>query len=265
MATGIEEHDDYGRAFIEATRLVRERLPGVHVSGGVSNLSFSFRGNNAVREAMHAVFLYHAVAAGMDFGIVNAGQLSVYTDVPERLRVTVEDVILNSHPGAGERLLALAQEYQGESAQRRKDRSEWRALPLAERLRHALVHGLDEFVVEDTEAARRTSARALDVIEGPLMDGMNTVGDLFGSGKMFLAAGGQVRPRHEEGGGAPAALHRAGRQRNAESWTTRHGDRQGEMSTISARTSWAWCCNATATRSSTWGSWRRARRSSQRP
>ena len=186
VATGIEEHDDYGRAFIEATRLVRERLPGVHVSGGVSNLSFSFRGNDAVREAMHSVFLYHAVAAGMDFGIVNAGQLSVYTEVPERVRVTVEDVILNSHPGAGERLLALAREYQGEPAERRRDQSEWRALPLAERLRHALVHGLDEFVVEDTEAARRTSARALDVIEGPLMDGMNTVGDLFGSGKMFL-------------------------------------------------------------------------------
>ena len=186
VATGIEEHDDYGRAFIEATRLVRERLPGVHVSGGVSNLSFSFRGNNAVREAMHSVFLYHAVAAGMDFGIVNAGQLSVYTDVPERLRVTAEAVILNSRPDAGERLLSLAQEFQGGSAERRRVRSEWRDLPLVERLRHALVHGLDEFVVEDTEAARQTSARALDVIEGPLMDGMNTVGDLFGSGKMFL-------------------------------------------------------------------------------
>ena len=186
VATGIEEHDDYGRAFIEATRQVRERLPGVHASGGVSNLSFSFRGNNAVREAMHSVFLYHAVAAGMDFGIVNAGQLAVYEDIPERIRRTVEDVILNRHPSAGERLLALAQEYRGESAQQRKDPSEWRALPLAERLRYALVHGLDTFVVEDTEAARRGSARALDVIEGPLMDGMNTVGDLFASGKMFL-------------------------------------------------------------------------------
>ena len=186
VATGIEEHDDYGRAFIEAARRVRERLPGVHVSGGVSNLSFSFRGNNPVREAMHSVFLYHAIAAGMDFGIVNAGQLALYEDIPERLRVTTEDVILNRHPDAGDRLLELAQEYRGESAQRRKDQDEWRSLPLAERLRYALVHGLDAFVVEDTEAARATSARALDVIEGPLMDGMNTVGDLFGSGRMFL-------------------------------------------------------------------------------
>ena len=186
VATGIEEHDDYGRAFIDATRQVRERLPGVHVSGGVSNLSFSFRGNNMVREAMHSVFLYHAVAAGMDFGIVNAGQLAVYEDIPERLRLTVEDVILNRDPGAGERLLALAQEYHGESAQQPRGQGEWRALPLAERLRYALVHGVDTFVVEDAEAARRISARALDVIEGPLMDGMNTVGDLFGAGKMFL-------------------------------------------------------------------------------
>ena len=186
VATGIEEHQDYGRAFIEAVRQVRERLPGVHASGGVSNLSFSFRGNNAVREAMHSVFLYHAIAAGMDFGIVNAGQLAVYEDIPERLRNTVEDVILNRHPGAGEQLLALAQEYQGETAQRRKDREEWRALPLNERLSYALVHGLDAFVVEDAEAARQASERALDVIEGPLMDGMNTVGDLFQSGKMFL-------------------------------------------------------------------------------
>ena len=186
VATGIEEHDDYGRAFIDSTRRVREQLPGVHVSGGVSNLSFSFRGNDAVREAMHSVFLYHAIAAGMDFGIVNAGQLAVYEDIPERLRTTVEDVVLNRHPGASEQLLALAQEYHGTSAQRTSDRDEWRALPLAERLRHALVHGVDTFVVEDTEAARQASARALDVIEGPLMDGMNTVGDLFGSGRMFL-------------------------------------------------------------------------------
>ena len=186
VATGIEEHQDYGRAFIEAVRQVRERLPGVHASGGVSNLSFSFRGNNAVREAMHSVFLYHAIAAGMDFGIVNAGQLAVYEDIPKRLRETVEDVILNRREDAGEQLLVLAQEYQGETAQRRKDREEWRALPLNERLSYALVHGLDAFVVEDTEAARQASEWALDVIEGPLMDGMNTVGDLFQSGKMFL-------------------------------------------------------------------------------
>ena len=186
VATGIEEHDDYGRSFIEATRLVRERLPGVHASGGVSNLSFSFRGNNAVREAMHSVFLYHAIAGGMDFGIVNAGQLGVYEDIPRRLRDTVEDVILNRGPGAGERLLQLAQEYQGQGAQQARDEQEWRGLPLAERLSYALVHGLDAYVVEDTEAARQDSERALDVIEGPLMDGMNTVGDLFATGRMFL-------------------------------------------------------------------------------
>ena len=186
VATGLEEHDDYARAFIEAVREVRKRLPGVHASGGVSNLSFSFRGNNAVREAMHSVFLYHAIAAGMDFGIVNAGQLAVYEDIPERLRETVEDVILNRHAGAGERLLELAREYQGQSRRAGEDDDEWRALPLAERLRHALVHGLDAFVVEDTEAARQASERALDVIEGPLMDGMDTVGDLFATGKMFL-------------------------------------------------------------------------------
>ena len=186
VATGMEEHDDYARAFIEAVREVRKRLPGVHASGGVSNLSFSFRGNNAVREAMHSVFLYHAIAAGMDFGIVNAGQLAVYEDIPQRLRDTVEDVILNRHSGAGERLLELAQEYQGQAGQSLQGEEEWRSLPLAERLRHALVHGLDAYVVEDTEAARQASERALDVIEGPLMDGMNTVGDLFASGKMFL-------------------------------------------------------------------------------
>ena len=186
VATGMEEHDDYARAFIEAVREVRKRLPGVHASGGVSNLSFSFRGNNAVREAMHSVFLYHAIAAGMDFGIVNAGQLAVYQDIPERLRDTVEDVILNRNPGAGERLLELAREYQGQGASSRENDDEWRSLPLAERLSHALVHGLDAFVVEDTEAARQASERALDVIEGPLMDGMNTVGDLFATGRMFL-------------------------------------------------------------------------------
>ena len=186
VATGIEEHDDYARAFIEATRQLRERFPGVHASGGVSNLSFSFRGNNAVREAMHSVFLYHAIAAGLDFGIVNAGQLGVYEDIPERLRDTVEEVILNRNPGAGERLLQLAQEYQGQGAKDRPGEDEWRKLPLAERLNHALVHGLDAFVVEDTEAARQASSRALDVIEGPLMDGMNQVGDLFASGRMFL-------------------------------------------------------------------------------
>ena len=186
VATGMEEHDDYARAFIEATGQVRERLPGVHASGGVSNLSFSFRGNNAVREAMHSVFLYHAIAGGMDFGIVNAGQLAVYEDIPGRLRDTVEDVVLNRHAGAGEALLQLAREYRGDSARQSAGEDEWRSLPLNERLSHALVHGLDAHVVEDAEAARQRSERALDVIEGPLMDGMNRVGDLFATGRMFL-------------------------------------------------------------------------------
>ena len=207
VATGMEEHDDYARAFIEAVREARERLPGVHASGGISNLSFSFRGNNAVREAMHSVFLYHAIAAGLDFGIVNAGQLAVYQDIPQRLRDTVEDVILNRHPGAGERLLELAREYQGQKSSSRDDDEEWRALPVAERLSHALVHGLDTFVVEDAEAARQASARALDVIEGPLMDGMNTVGDLFATGKMFLPQVVKSARRDEEGGGPLGAVH----------------------------------------------------------
>jgi len=187
VATGIEEHNDYGVAFIEATRIIRETLPHAHVSGGVSNVSFSFRGNEPVREAMHAVFLYHAIKAGMDMGIVNAGQLAVYDSIDLELRERCEDVILNHHADSTERLLETAENYRGKEGQKAavKDMT-WREAPVRERLAHSLVHGITEFIVEDTEAARLEVDRPLHVIEGPLMDGMNVVGDLFGSGKMFL-------------------------------------------------------------------------------
>jgi 5-methyltetrahydrofolate--homocysteine methyltransferase len=186
VATGIDEHNDYGVAFIEGTRRIKEGLPHALISGGVSNVSFSFRGNNPVREAMHSVFLYHAIKAGMDMGIVNAGQLAVYDDIPEELREAVEDVILNRREDSTERLLALAGKYLGSGEQAEEEIAEWRELPVNERLSHAMVKGLDEFIVADTEEARLNTDRPLDVIEGPLMDGMNVVGDLFGAGKMFL-------------------------------------------------------------------------------
>ena len=185
VATGIEAHDDYGRAFIEATREIKKKLPGVKVSGGLSNLSFSFRGNNALREAMHTVFLYHAIEAGLDMAIVNAGRLPVYEDIPADLRERIEDVILNRRRDAGERLLEVADAVQGSVREREADLS-WREGDARARLMHALVHGIDRWVVEDTEEARLLAKRPLHVIEGPLMDGMNVVGDLFGSGKMFL-------------------------------------------------------------------------------
>ncbi|MCU7842384.1 MAG: methionine synthase [Candidatus Thiodiazotropha sp. (ex Monitilora ramsayi)] len=187
IATGIEEHDNYGVDFIEATREIKRTLPHALISGGVSNVSFSFRGNNPVREAIHAVFLYHAIRAGMDMGIVNAGQLAVYDDLPAELRDAVEDVVLNRDPQAGERLVELAPKYQGDgSAEVVKEDAEWRSWPVNKRLEHALVKGITEFIDEDTEAARQEAKRTLEVIEGPLMDGMNVVGDLFGAGKMFL-------------------------------------------------------------------------------
>ncbi|HTP76951.1 MAG TPA: methionine synthase [Rhizomicrobium sp.] len=186
VATGIEEHNDYGRAFIEAAADIRRDCPGSHVSGGVSNFSFSFRGNEPVREAMHSVFLFHAIKAGMDMGIVNAGQLGVYQDIPTPLREGIEDVLFNRRADATERLLELAQRYKGDGATAEVEDAAWRALPVGERITHALVHGIDAFVNEDTEEARKAAARPLDVIEGPLMAGMNVVGDLFGSGKMFL-------------------------------------------------------------------------------
>jgi 5-methyltetrahydrofolate--homocysteine methyltransferase len=186
IATGIEEHNAYGVAFIEATRRIKRELPHALVSGGVSNVSFSFRGNEPVREAMHSVFLYHAIAAGMDLGIVNAGQLGVYEQLDPELRTACEDVVLNRRQDATERLLELAGRFKGGGGARRGEDLEWRKLPVNKRLEHALVKGIDDYIIEDTEAARLQSERPLAVIEGPLMDGMNVVGDLFGSGKMFL-------------------------------------------------------------------------------
>ncbi len=190
VATGIEEHNNYGVDFIEACREIKARCPHVHISGGLSNLSFSFRGNEPVREAMHAVFLYHAIQRGMDIGIVNAGQLAVYDTIDPVLRTACEDVILNRDPDAGDRLVALAEKFRGTDAVAEKQAAEWRSLDVTKRLEYALVKGIDAHVVDDTEEARAAIAarggRPIEVIEGPLMDGMNVVGDLFGSGKMFL-------------------------------------------------------------------------------
>ncbi|HET7211131.1 MAG TPA: methionine synthase [Methyloceanibacter sp.] len=186
VATGLEEHNDYAHAFIEATSRIKAELPYVHVSGGVSNLSFAFRGNERVREAMHSVFLDHAIAAGMDMGIVNAGQLALYDDIEPELRTLVEDVILNRRPDATDRLLEAAQRYKGEGAQKREVDLSWREKPVTDRLIHALVHGIGTYIDQDTEEARAEALRPLHVIEGPLMAGMNVVGDLFGSGRMFL-------------------------------------------------------------------------------
>jgi 5-methyltetrahydrofolate--homocysteine methyltransferase len=187
VATGIEEHNNYGVDFIEATRTIRERMPLVHISGGVSNLSFSFRGNEPVREAMHAVFLYHAIQAGMDMGIVNAGQLAIYENIDPELREACEDVVLNRRADGTERLLEVAEKYRGgPGKEARVQDLAWRERSVEERLSHALVNGITEFIDADTEEARQQAARPLHVIEGPLMAGMNVVGDLFGSGKMFL-------------------------------------------------------------------------------
>ncbi|PPJ42610.1 MULTISPECIES: methionine synthase [unclassified Pseudoxanthomonas] len=186
VATGIEEHDNYAVDFIEATRIIKQTLPHCHVSGGVSNVSFSFRGNEPVRAAIHSVFLYHAIQAGMDMGIVNAGGLPVYDDLDTELRERVEDVILNRRKDATERLLEIADRYKGKKGEAPVENLAWREKPVRERLAHALVHGIDAFVDEDTEEARQQASRPLDVIEGALMDGMNVVGDLFGAGKMFL-------------------------------------------------------------------------------
>ena len=186
VATGIEEHNNYALDFIEATRRIRENLPYASVSGGVSNLSFSFRGNNIVREAMHSVFLYHAIRAGMNMGIVNAGQLTIYDDIPEDLREAVEDVVLNRRDDGTDRLLEIAEKFRGQSSKKKEVDLKWREATVEERLSHALVNGIADFIVEDTEEARKKAERTLEVIEGPLMDGMNIVGDLFGAGKMFL-------------------------------------------------------------------------------
>ncbi|MBL4852295.1 MAG: methionine synthase [Gammaproteobacteria bacterium] len=187
VATGIDEHNNYAVDFIEATREIKRTLPHAKISGGVSNVSFSFRGNNLMREAIHSVFLYHAIKAGMDMGIVNAGQLAVYDDLPKELRERVEDVILNRRDDGTERLLEIAEDYRGDGVKKANvNDMEWRKLPVRERLAHALVKGINKFIEGDTEEARQGFERPIEVIEGPLMDGMNVVGDLFGEGKMFL-------------------------------------------------------------------------------
>ena len=186
IATGIEEHNNYAVDFIEACKRIKALCPHAHISGGLSNLSFSFRGNEPVRRAMHSVFLYHAIPAGLDMAIVNAGQLDVYDTIDPELRAACEDVILNRDPDAGERLVALAERYRGTDAVAEKQAAEWRGWEVRRRLEHALVKGIDAHIVDDTEEARQGYDRPIEVIEGPLMDGMNVVGDLFGSGKMFL-------------------------------------------------------------------------------
>ena len=186
IATGIDEHNDYAVAFIEGTRELKRRFPLSHISGGVSNVSFSFRGNELVRQAIHVVFLYHAIKAGMDMGIVNAGALPLYDDLEADLRERVEDVVLNRRQDATERLLEIADRFKGKKGEKRVEDLRWREKPVRERLSHALVHGIDQYIETDTEEARALSTRPLDVIEGPLMSGMNVVGDLFGAGKMFL-------------------------------------------------------------------------------
>ena len=234
VATGIEEHNGYGIAFIEAARRIKEKMPLVHISGGVSNLSFAFRGNEPVREAMHSVFLYHAIQAGMDMGIVNAGQLALYDDIPAELRELCEDVVLNRRPDATDRLLEAAAKFKGDGSgakAKEKDLS-WREAPVQERLTHSLVHGITDFIEQDTEEARQQADKPLHVIEGPLMAGMNVVGDLFGAGKMFLPqvvksarvmkqAVAYLQPFLEEEKKASGLEADAGRRQD------RHGDRQG--------------------------------------
>ena len=258
IATGIEEHNNYGVDFIEATRWIRKNLPGAHVSGGVSNLSFSFRGNEPVREAMHSVFLYHAIKAGMDMGIVNAGQMIVYDDIDPELRQACEDVVLNRDPGATERLLALAEKFRGKEKQTKESDLAWREWPVEKRLSHALVHGITEFIEADTEAARANASRPLDVIEGPLMAGMNVVGDLFGDGKMFLPqvvksarvmkqAVAWLMPFMEEEKARNLANGVDGSGRSCRR-QDRARDRRRATSTTSARTSSASCSSATISR-----------------
>ena len=185
VATGIDEHNEYGKAYIDAARAIKELMPKVHISGGVSNLSFSFRGNDRLREAMHSCFLYHAISSGMDMGIVNPGQLTVYDDIESELKEAIENVIFNRSDNATDILVSLADKYQG-AGKEKKSNDEWRELSINERLSHSLIEGLDQFIEEDTELARCEAQSPIEVIEGPLMDGMNKVGDLFGEGKMFL-------------------------------------------------------------------------------
>ena len=214
VATGIEEHNDYAVAFFEACKRIKANLPYARISGGLSNVSFAFRGNNPVREAMHSVFLYHAIPAGLDMAIVNAGQLTIYDDIPEELRERVEDVILNRRPDATDRLLDVAEKYRGDGkAKAQVVDTAWRDQDVNKRLEHALVRGITDFIVEDTEEARQAADRPLHVIEGPLMDGMNVVGDLFGAGNV-PTAGGEIGAGHEGRRGASHALY-GSRERRA--------------------------------------------------
>ena len=253
VATGIEEHNNYGVDFIEATRAIRTTLPHAHVSGGVSNLSFSFRGNEPVREAMHAVFLYHAIQAGMDMGIVNAGQLALYDEIDPSLREACEDVVLNRRPDATERLLAVAERFRGAGGREAKAQDlAWREEPVEKRISHALVNGITDFIDADVEEARLQATRPLDVIEGPLMAGMNVVGDLFGAGKMFLpqvVKSARVM-KQAVGGSCPTWRRKrtAARPRTPPARSCSPPSRA--TCTTSARTSSAWCSRATTTRSS---------------
>ena len=223
VATGIEEHASYGRDFIEAARWIKQNLPGAKVSGGISNVSFSFRGNNPVREAIHAVFLYHAIAAP-DMGIVNAGALAVYDEIDEELRDRIEDVVLNRRPDAGERLLEVAEAVQPCSRGGQLGGRSGESLPVRDRMTHSLVKGIDGHIEEDTEILRAeitgSGGQPIEVIEGPLMDGMNIVGDLFGAGNV-PAPSGQERSRHEEGGRLPHPVHRGGEGEETPSWRDR--------------------------------------------
>lgn len=252
IATGIDEHNNYAVDFIEATQWIREHLPHAMISGGVSNVSFSFRGNNPVREAIHSVFLYHAIRAGLSMGIVNAGQLAVYDDLPAELRDAVEDVVLNRRSDGTERLLDLADKYKGDgSGAAKKEDLEWRSWSVNKRIEHALVKGVTAYIEEDTEQARAEAARPIEVIEGPLMDGMNVVGDLFGAGKMFLP---QVVKSARVMKQAVAYLipyieaEKAKRPRPKvrSSWP-----RSKVMFTTSAKTLSAWYCSVITTKSST--------------
>ncbi len=267
VATGIEEHANYAVEFIEATRWIKQNLPGAKVSGGVSNVSFSFRGNDPVREAIHTVFLYHAIQAGMDMGIVNAGMVGVYDDLEPALRERVEDVILNRRPDAAERLLEVAETAKS-GAKDESKKLEWRGTPEApksvgERLSHALVHGITDFITQDTEEAYREilarGGRPLHVIEGPLMDGMSIVGDLFGAGKMFLPqvvksarvmklAVAHLIPYIEEEKRQDELAGRDVAPREKSSLPPSRA-----MCTTLARTSSPWSCSAITSRSSTWG------------
>ena len=233
VATGIDEHRRYALDFIEGAREIRARCPGTHISGGLSNLSFSFRGNEPVRRAMHSIFLYHAIPAGMDMGIVNAGQLDVYDVIDPELREACEDVILDRRDDATERLVTLAEKFRGTDEAAEKALAEWRSLPVGERLSYALVKGIDAHIVDDTEEARQQFARPIQVIEGPLMDGMNIVGDLFGKRKDVPAAGGEVGARDEARRRPPHPLHRKGKgsdRRNPGQRADRDGDGQGRRS-----------------------------------